>query len=92
MLLLIKRASNCNLGSQYLDYDLGRSTLSRCFLYINMHSDQGRSVFLVQFFQALHAACHKDFMRSLNVKSTLTNPHHSLFPEAVVHASALHWV
>jgi len=44
--------------------------------------------------QALYAACHKDFVRSLNVKSTLTvgNPHHPLFPEAAVHASTLHWV
>ena len=37
MLLLIKRASICNLGSQYNDSDLGRSTLGRCFLYINTH-------------------------------------------------------
>jgi len=27
-----------------MDCDVGRSTLGRCFLYINMHSDQGRSV------------------------------------------------
>ena len=44
--------------------------------------------------QALHAACHKDFVGSLNVKSTLTigGSHHPMFPEAAVHASALHWV
>ena len=44
--------------------------------------------------QALHAACHKDFVGSLNVKSTLTigDSHHPMFPEAAVHASALHWV
>jgi len=34
----------------------------------------------------------KDFMRSFNVNSTSTNPHHSLFPEAAVHSSVLHWV
>ena len=33
-----------HLGSQYNDCDLGRSTLGRCFLYIDTHSDQGRSV------------------------------------------------
>jgi len=44
--------------------------------------------------QALHAACHKDFVGSLNVKSMLTigDSHHLMFPEAAVHASALHWV
>ena len=44
--------------------------------------------------QALHAACHKDFLRSLNVKSTLSigDSHHPMFPEAAVHASALRWV
>jgi len=44
--------------------------------------------------QALHAACHKDFVRSLNVKSMLTigNSHPPVFPEAAVHASTLHWV
>jgi len=44
--------------------------------------------------QALHAACHKDFVGSLNVKSTLTigDSHHPMIPEAAVHASALHWV
>jgi len=41
VVLLIKMASNCNLGSHYMDCDVGRSTLGRCFLYINMHSVQG---------------------------------------------------
>ena len=27
-----------------MDCDVGRSTLGRCFFYINMHSDQGGSV------------------------------------------------
>ena len=43
--------------------------------------------------QALCVACHKDPVRFSNVKSSLMigNPHHPLFPEAVVHASVLHW-
>ena len=43
--------------------------------------------------QALCVACHKDPVRFSNVKSSLTigNPHHLLFPEAVVHASVFHW-
>jgi len=45
-------------------------------------------------FQALHAACHKDFIGSLNVKSLLMigGSHHSMLPEATVHALVLHWV
>ena len=44
--------------------------------------------------QALHAACHKDFVGSLNVQSMLTigDSRHPMFPEEAVHASALHWV
>ena len=44
--------------------------------------------------QALHAACHKDSIGSLNVKSLLTigDSHHPMFPEATVHASVLHLV
>ena len=43
--------------------------------------------------QALHAARLKDLIGSLNVKSasTIGDSRYLMFPEASVHASALHW-